>query len=657
MDDGGFLILAVACRAITVSAGFVMLGLPTLLYIIAPGSQGVALASSEVLTWRQFHRYAQTTLWLAGAINLIAGMAWFLFTTAGLIGGPLSEICGSGVGLTVAGETTFGRALSLHAVFAVAFLGMLVIRHGPARFAGLLSLASVNTCVLAWVGHAVGPWGDTNLLPLAADLVHRLAAGFWLGAIAGFSLLLATSRRALPGEVHRLAYMVARNFSPLGIACVAALLTSGIIKSWLLVGDIPHLLGTDYGRLLMAKVGLFIIMVAAAVQNRRRWTPWLSAGGDFSYRGLAGLRRNCLVELTTGVAIVVAAAVLAGLTPAAHQEPIWPLSSRWDSDMLGQPGVAASVAVACTLTIVGIGLLVLSATQQRLRLLAGLGGLMLILVFLPTPMRLIAVPAYPTTFQDSPVPYEAASIADGWRLYRVNCVACHGADFRGSGEAGAALPVRPADLTAPHVLAHPPGDLFWWISNGIPGSGMPAFAKDMSETQRWDLVNFVRSLPVGGLTDGLDEEVRTIAPQAPDFPFEARLGQQEKLSDRLVKGHLLLVFLDNEPPERLAQLERANSAIEAAGLDLLAVTSDRRSGARALPFVALVDASVASAYGIMTRTGASPAAEFLIDHGGFARAAWRIDHLPDWSAPGVLSRLGYDLAVHPLRASARQHHH
>jgi putative copper export protein/mono/diheme cytochrome c family protein len=645
-------IIAVCCRVITASAGFIMLGLPTLLYMIWP----LRIASTaQSPAWCKFHRNALTTLWLVCGINLVAGLAWLIFAVAGLIGGPMAEICSNGVALTVAEETTFGRALIIHAVLATLCLGVLTIGHGRLRLGTLLVLATINTCVLVGVGHAVEPWGDTNLLPLAADLVHRLAAGFWLGSIAGFTLLLATSRDLPSVETRNLAECGARAFWPLGIACVIAMLISGGFKSYMLVGDIPHLLGTDYGRLLVAKIGLFAIMISMAVQNRKRWTPWLLAGDERSGRALAGLRRNCRFELALGMTIVIAAGVLASMTPGAHQDAVWPLSIRWDLDMLGKPSVANGLAIALTFT--GLALLTCSIVRRRLRLIAGLSGAMLVLVFLPTPIHLITVPAYPTTFKDSPVPYDADSIADGLRLYRIHCEACHGADFKGSGDAGAVLPVKPADLTAPHVLGHPPGDLFWWIGNGIPEGGMPAFSGVLSDTQRWNLVNFVRTLPVGGLPDGLSEVVAPNAPQAPNFSFEVQLGVQEELSDRLKNGPMVLVLLDNEPPARLTQLEGAGHAIEASGIGFLAVTSDRRGYAGTLPFVALVDTSVSSAYGMLASGRSGAAAEFLIDRAGFARAAWRADRLPNWAEPSVLDHLSSDLIAHPMSSNTTQHHH
>jgi mono/diheme cytochrome c family protein len=55
----------------------------------------------------------------------------------------------------------------------------------------------------------------------------------------------------------------------------------------------------------------------------------------------------------------------------------------------------------------------------------------------------------------------------------------------------------PADLTihtAPGV--HPDGQLFEWITNGFPGSVMPAFSEILTEEQRWHMVNYIRTFAV-----------------------------------------------------------------------------------------------------------------------------------------------------------------
>ena len=96
----------------------------------------------------------------------------------------------------------------------------------------------------------------------------------------------------------------------------------------------------------------------------------------------------------------------------------------------------------------------------------------------------------------NPVPPNVASVAAGQVLYQANCVPCHGLSGKGDGPVGLTLNPRPADLTihtAPGV--HPDGQLYDWITNGFSSSAaMPAFQQALSDRDRWNLVNFIRTL-------------------------------------------------------------------------------------------------------------------------------------------------------------------
>ncbi len=97
----------------------------------------------------------------------------------------------------------------------------------------------------------------------------------------------------------------------------------------------------------------------------------------------------------------------------------------------------------------------------------------------------------------NPVAASPASIASGQALYEANCLACHGTSGAGDGPLGLALNPRPADLRAHAVPGvHPDGQLYLWISDGLPGSSMPAFADTLSDEERWHLVNYLRFLAV-----------------------------------------------------------------------------------------------------------------------------------------------------------------
>jgi mono/diheme cytochrome c family protein/uncharacterized membrane protein len=95
----------------------------------------------------------------------------------------------------------------------------------------------------------------------------------------------------------------------------------------------------------------------------------------------------------------------------------------------------------------------------------------------------------------NPISPSTASIADGKALYQQYCQVCHGVTGKGDGPEGLSMNPRPADLTyhaQPGV--HTDGQLFGWITNGFPGSAMPAFGQKLSDQECWDLVNFIRKL-------------------------------------------------------------------------------------------------------------------------------------------------------------------
>ena len=95
---------------------------------------------------------------------------------------------------------------------------------------------------------------------------------------------------------------------------------------------------------------------------------------------------------------------------------------------------------------------------------------------------------------DNPVEADEISIERGAVLFQVNCSHCHGTGGEGNGPIAPFLATKkPANLTSDVTQQKSDGTLFLTISNGIPGT-MPALNENLTVRERWDLVNFIRTL-------------------------------------------------------------------------------------------------------------------------------------------------------------------
>jgi mono/diheme cytochrome c family protein len=92
----------------------------------------------------------------------------------------------------------------------------------------------------------------------------------------------------------------------------------------------------------------------------------------------------------------------------------------------------------------------------------------------------------------NPVPTTPAALADGKQLYQLHCQRCHGAKGDGKGEKAPSLSVAPGDFTdVSNMRRVADGELYWQITAGrLP---MPAFKDKISETGRWELVDYIRT--------------------------------------------------------------------------------------------------------------------------------------------------------------------
>jgi putative copper resistance protein D len=218
---------------------------------------------------------------------------------------------------TVASETRLGQVSLVRlaaAALLAASLPMLArtADRGPWRAAAIV-LAIAVLIGPAWTGHAGATPGVAGEFPLAADALHLLAAGAWLGGLPPLAMLLVAAWRAKEPRWSTVTAIAVRRFSLLGVISVTTLLASGIVNSWYEVGTLNNLFATTYGQLVLIKIGLFAAMVGFASINRFYLTPRLANAGT-----VRRLYHTSLAETGLGFAAVVVVGFLGAIAPASH---------------------------------------------------------------------------------------------------------------------------------------------------------------------------------------------------------------------------------------------------------------------------------------------------------------------------------------------------
>ena len=260
---------------------------------------------------------------ILGAIGASAAAAAAADSHAFSFSGPLLEayLTQTGVGhITI---LQFGSAVL---ACLLAGLAWVMLKKTPASDLLLLSAA-----VAAGFSQAVVPFAshpttlDPRWIGLAAAIAHRLALSVWLGGLPALILLIGVG--TIGEDTRHFAGAILRHFSRVATVAMLIILATGGILTWYLVGNLPGMIGTLYGNLLSIKLALLagVLLIAKSLQSQL--LPALEIKPSDSV--FLSYARRVKVETLLAVLIVFIASDMAGLSPPAHEDIVWPLHFRF----------------------------------------------------------------------------------------------------------------------------------------------------------------------------------------------------------------------------------------------------------------------------------------------------------------------------------------
>ena len=250
-------------------------------------------------------------------VGIALSLLGLLVLTASMAGTTLWEVDRDTL-MMVTLETPVGKSFIVRCT-ALALVVPAALFGRQHRNLWCAAAAGVALGSLAWAGHGAMDEGARGWVHLAADILHLLAAGAWIGAVAVLLWLAAIrppSTTAAGGIERALS-----DFAATGSVLVITIVLTGVVNGWILLGaDGLWTLGeTAYGRLLLLKLVLFVGMLAVAGLNRWALTPRLRMAPSTEGRAAALilLRLSLTIEILLAIAILALVARLGMLAPDA----------------------------------------------------------------------------------------------------------------------------------------------------------------------------------------------------------------------------------------------------------------------------------------------------------------------------------------------------
>jgi copper transport protein len=333
-----------------VQYGAIALAIGALAFLLLPWVGGLRSVAGAGAEWQAaseaFLARSRLPFLVAVVAGIVSGVAGIVLQGQTAVGGSLFDAMGASVVQGVL-ETHFGLIWGLRVLVWLGLGGTLVLVYRretmPAVRPATLSAAglaltrgfgsrpqlAVLLALLAFLGVSPALAGHANAQDPTAVLLpstsaHVVAMSVWIGGLAMLLFVLPSATRLLelPDRGRLLAAVLAR-FSTIAGACVAVVLLTGIIQSFVYVRNLDNLLHTEYGQILVAKILLFVGLMALGGYNRQFSVPRLNkiaAGRESPGRAGILLRRALRGEVLLVLAVLGVTGALAGFAPATAEE-------------------------------------------------------------------------------------------------------------------------------------------------------------------------------------------------------------------------------------------------------------------------------------------------------------------------------------------------
>ncbi len=505
-----------------------------------------------------------------------------------------------------------------------------------------ITLSSILLFTGVFKGHAAGlepAWPG-----LLGHGIHILAAGSWLGALPALLFLLHTSNKqhANAPSPQQTVHLLTR-FSVLASTMVGFILLSGILIGYLQINRWGELFATTYGQYLLIKVVLFIVMLLIAFVIRQHYLPLLKTNKPSPLISQS-ISKWLLFETFVGLVLLGFANAIKNTTPAAHDDIItWPFNFRFslDATWASSSPVQTQVALGLFLVALAIGLSIYFVYFKRNKKTALISGICLSLTGVFVALQPLAITAYPDTYRNSTVPYDALSIGNGGDTFNNRCASCHGVEGKGDGILADTLDVMLMDLNHMHSAGDTAGDMYWSLTQERFKDAFHSAITPLDEDETWELINYLNAHTASYTGLSLYTYIEPYKPflGAPDFYFATNTTSGNLKDFRENKAILLVLFSWPEDKKRLDELKNNYKDITAANADVIAVEITKpnntvKDNKPNYPFTVVTEQteSIIDTYSLFRRSKMSNRnfsitsplkhIEFIIDRFGYLRARW-----------------------------------